>query len=129
MCEWVRETHVTNRVKYANADVFFFPCFVLFCFDQFHALGFGARSPPSACCKAGVAQLDFFHTWAEGITSQLLDALALAYGAAIERGRVGAAARALLVTTATATVAYRPLGPRRPSSVYWGEKGEKWKIN
>lgn len=67
----------------------------------------------------GVVQFDFSHTWAEGITSQLLDALALAYGAAIERGRVGAAARALLVTAATATVAYRPLGPRRPSSVHW----------
>lgn len=46
------------------------------------------------------------HTWAEGITRQLLDALPFADGAAVERGRVGAAACAFLVTTATAAVTH-----------------------
>lgn len=119
MCEWVRETHVTNRVKYANADVF---CSVLINFMRLvlvHAV------PPFCPLQSGCGAVWFFHTWAEGITSQLLDALALAYGAAIERSRVGAAARALLVTTAAATVAHRPLGPRRPSTVHWREKKKK----
>lgn len=75
-----------------------------FCFDQFHVLGFGES--PFCLLQSGCSAVGFFHTWAEGITSQLLDALALAYGAAVERGRVGAAARALLVATAAAVVAH-----------------------
>lgn len=56
-------------------------------------------------------------TWAERIARQLLDALTFTNGAAVERGGVGTAARALLVATATAAVAHRPLCPRGPSSV------------
>lgn len=58
-------------------------------------------------------------TWTERVAGQLLDALALADGAAIEWGGVGAAASAFLVATATAAVAHRPLGPRRPATVDW----------
>lgn len=56
-------------------------------------------------------------TWAERIARQLLDALTFTDGATVERGGVGAAARALLVTTATAAVTHGPLRPRGPSSV------------
>lgn len=59
-------------------------------------------------------------TWAERITRQLLDALTFTDGAAVERGGVGAAARAFLETAATAAVAHGPFGPRRPSSVDCG---------
>lgn len=46
------------------------------------------------------------HTWAEGITRQLLDALPFTDGAAVEWGGVGAAACAFLVTTAAAAVTH-----------------------
>ena len=46
------------------------------------------------------------HTWAERIALQLLDALAFADGAAVERGGISAAACAFLVATATAAVAH-----------------------
>lgn len=59
-------------------------------------------------------------TWAERITRQLLDALTFTDGAAVERGGVGAAARAFLEAAATAAVAHGPFGPRRPSSVNCG---------
>lgn len=51
-------------------------------------------------------------TWAQWVAGQLLDALTLADGTAIERGGVRAAASAFLVATPTAAVAHRPLGPR-----------------
>lgn len=63
-----------------------------------------------------------FRTWAERVARQLLDALTFADGATVERGGVGAAARAFLVTPATAAVAHGPLCPRGPSSVNWGSK-------
>lgn len=61
-------------------------------------------------------------TWAEWVAGQLLDALTLADGTAIERGGVRAAASAFLVATPTAAVAHRPLGPRRPATVDWNTK-------
>lgn len=59
-------------------------------------------------------------TWAEGVARQLLDALTFTDGAPVQRGGVGAAARALLVTTAAAAVAHGPLRPRGPASVHCG---------
>lgn len=58
-------------------------------------------------------------TWAERVARQLLDALTLADGTAIERGGVRTAASAFLEATPTAAVAHRPLGPRRPATVHW----------
>lgn len=59
------------------------------------------------------------HTWAEGITRQLLNALPFTDGSAIEWRWVGTAARAFLVTTTTAAVAHRPLCPCWPSTIHW----------
>ena len=57
-------------------------------------------------------------TWAEGVAGQLLEALALADGSAVQGRRVGAASRALLEAATAAAVAHGPLGPRGPASIH-----------
>lgn len=83
-------------------------------------------SPPFCLLQrgrtAGLNGLILCFTWAERVAGQLLDALAVTDGATIERGGVRAAAGAFLVATATAAVAHRPLGPRRPATVDWKKK-------
>lgn len=83
-------------------------------------------SPPFCLLQsgrtAGLNGLILSFTRAERVAGQLLDALAVADGATIERGGVRAAAGAFLVATAAAAVAHRPLGPRRPATVDWKKK-------
>lgn len=57
-------------------------------------------------------------TWAHGGAGSLLEGLALAEGASVEGGRVGAGPRALLPAAATAVRARRPLCPAGPATVH-----------
>ena len=66
-------------------------------------------------------------TWAEGITGTLLDRHALAEGAPIERGRVGASAGAFLDPPPTGHVTSRPVCPQRPPSVHLRNRERKRK--
>lgn len=58
------------------------------------------------------------YTWTQRVTGQFLDGLTLTDGSSVQRRRVGAAARPLLIATPTATATHRPLGPRRPAAVH-----------
>lgn len=69
-----------------------------------------ARWNVYVCCS--------YWTWAQSGASYFLDALSLAEGAAIERGRVGAGPRALLEASPTAAVTHRPLCPGGPASIH-----------
>lgn len=103
MGEWIRdreicgrETHVrvegTNRAKYANRELHH----IVYAFSFVHL------NPLFPLVSGWIVSF----TWAERITRQLLDALPLTDGSAVERRWVGTAAGAFLVTTATATVTH-----------------------
>jgi len=100
---WERHTHThtrvkgggTNGAKYANTELYHILCISFWCteLNPFH--------PP----LSGFVVIRC-HTWAERIARQLLDALPVADGAAVEWGGVGTAASAFLVTAATAAVTH-----------------------
>lgn len=69
-----------------------------------------ARWSVYVCCS--------YWTWAQSGASYFLDALSLAEGAAVERGRVGAGPRALLEASPAAAVTHRPLCPGGPASIH-----------
>lgn len=68
------------------------------------------RQSISVCCS--------YCTWTQSGASNFLDALALAEGAAVERGGVGAGPGALLEASPTAAVTHRPLCPGGPASIH-----------